>query len=245
MGRTIRGVEYRGLVLAHHRHRPRAARSAPLGRPVPHLRLDEPSAERREPVEVKQRPALDCCGSDEPLAEIAAVLGDGCLDDLRAAPLCDPAVQVARRNRPALRAGELTSLEAKLLLDLLPLHRGTLVTDPPLDSVLEDLKSPGGRHSGNWIAYVPQPISMGSTETAETGSAARAAFVAAWKGLVPLLAELGEGLAVGSVRGHPRRWVSPLVAQFTSLVCNRRMEVTLAPREYRKQKYSTFFKKNQ
>jgi hypothetical protein len=58
---------------------------------------------------------------------------------------------------------------------------------------------------------------MGSTEAAETRSEMRAALEVAWLGLVPLLAELCEAFAVGSVSGEPLRRVSLLVAQFLSL----------------------------
>ncbi|MBM2715849.1 hypothetical protein JQK88_32585 [Mesorhizobium caraganae] len=123
-------------------------------------------------------------------------------------------MQVPWLHGPTFRAVELPSLKAQFLLNLVLLHRQTVVFDPSLDGPGEDLKFPKARHGGNRVSNVPQPIRMGSAEAAETCSLMGATVVATGKGLVPVLPEVGEAFAISSIRGHPRRGVSPLVTHF-------------------------------
>ncbi|WP_141247111.1 hypothetical protein [Mesorhizobium sp. WSM3866] len=188
---------------------------------------------------MEQGPALDRCRANEPFPEVPAILGYGSFDDLGTASLGDPAVQVTGWHGPTLWPVELPGLKAQFLLDLVSLHRQAVLFNPSHNGLGENLKFLKARHRGNWVSNVPQPIRMGPAEAAKPCALMGATFMAAWKSLVPKLPKLGKGCAVTSIGGHPRCWVSPLAGQCSSLGFIESAEVALAPRWYRKQKYSS------
>lgn len=104
---------------------------------------------------MEQSPALDRCRANEPFPEVPAILGYGSFDDLGTASLGDPAVQITWPHGPALRTVELPGLEAQFLLDLVSLHRQTVLLDPSLDGLGEDLKLPKAGHGSNRVSDVP------------------------------------------------------------------------------------------